>query len=176
MNKKSGLVLRIILGGYLVFLGVSLLMQMIQQQPSDMVLKSGIAVVFIAVGGFYAVHNIKAFYKMIKAENEEIPEVSEKQEKSEVRFEKAQHDASLYRTAPMPRQDDVTLKQQKEEKNAVESTESVQTERMAVEETQKVQEKEEPADPVNLAIEIMQAEEQDVTESAEELENDYEER
>lgn len=173
MNKKSGLVLRIILGGYLVFLGGSLLMQMIQQQPSDMVLKSGIAVIFIGVGGFYAFHNIKAFYKMIKAETEETPEVSEKQEKSEVRFEKVQHDASLYRTAPMPRQDDVTLKLQEEEENVVEKTVSVQTECMAAEE---VQEKEEPENPVNLAIEIMQAEEQDVTESAEELENDYEER
>lgn len=153
MNKKSGLVLRIILGGYLTFLGVSLFIQVIQIRPSDLVLKGIIAVIFVLVGGAYVFINIKSVYKMVKAEAEE-PEEMEKESKAP-QFKKIQHDASLYRTAPMPLQSDMTLVPRKEE-NAAGQTEDRK------------------ADPVNLAIEIMREEDQDMSET--ELENDYEEK
>lgn len=54
MNKKSGYALRIVLGGYLTYLGIRILSEMIQQCPSNMTLMSVLAVVFILVGVAYA--------------------------------------------------------------------------------------------------------------------------
>lgn len=53
MNKKSGYALRIVLGGYLTYLGIRILSEMIQQRPSNMTLMSVLAVVFILVGVAY---------------------------------------------------------------------------------------------------------------------------
>ena len=74
MNKKSGYALRIVLGGYLTYLGIRILSEMIQQRPSNMILMSVLAVVFILVGVAYAGNAIcktfeidikKQFAKMI---------------------------------------------------------------------------------------------------------------
>ena len=54
MNKKSGYALRIVLGGYLTYLGIRILSEMIQQRPSNMTLMSVLAVVFILGGVAYA--------------------------------------------------------------------------------------------------------------------------
>ncbi len=54
MNKKSGYALRIVLGGYLTYLGIRILSEMIQQRPSNMTLMLVLAVVFILVGVAYA--------------------------------------------------------------------------------------------------------------------------
>lgn len=54
MNRKSGYALRIVLGGYLTYLGIRILSEMIQQRPSNMTLMSVLAVVFILVGVAYA--------------------------------------------------------------------------------------------------------------------------
>ena len=74
MNKKSGYALRIVLGGYLTYLGIRILSEMLQQRPSNMTLMSVLAVVFILVGVAYAGNAIcktfeidikKQFAKMI---------------------------------------------------------------------------------------------------------------
>lgn len=54
MNKKSGYALRIVLGGYLTYLGIRILSEMIQQRPSNMTLMSVLAVVFILDWSAYA--------------------------------------------------------------------------------------------------------------------------
>ncbi len=152
MKNKSGLVLRIILGMYLVFLGGNLLTEMVKMKPSDYMLKSFLAVIFILVGIGYAFHNIKAIYKMVNEETEETPEPhSEETSEDEVRFEKPQHDKTMFRTAPMPSEEEIQNKLQ--------------------ENTQK----KDSNDPVNLAIEIMQKEDADRT-KIEEIESDYEEK
>lgn len=152
MKNKSGLVLRIILGMYLVFLGGNLLTEMVKMKPSDYMLKSFLAVIFILVGIGYAFHNIKAIYKMVNEETEETPEPhSEETAEDEVRFEKPQHDKTMFRTAPMPSEEEIQNKLQ--------------------ENTQK----KDSNDPVNLAIEIMQKEDANRT-KIEEIESDYEEK
>lgn len=98
MNKKSGLVLRIILGAYLIFLGCNLLTQLIKIQPSDMAVKSVFALIFIVTGALYAFHNARAVYRIVK---EETADPEEKTEDKPL-FEKPQHDKSMFRTAPMP--------------------------------------------------------------------------
>lgn len=55
MNKKTGYILRIVLGGYLVWIGVNLLIQMLNERPSNMILLCIAAGVFIATGLVYAV-------------------------------------------------------------------------------------------------------------------------
>ena len=49
MNQKSSYAFRLVLGGWLTYLGVSLLYQMYKERPSNMVLISVIAVVFVIV-------------------------------------------------------------------------------------------------------------------------------
>lgn len=98
MNKKSGLVLRIILGAYLIFLGCNLLTQLIKIQPSDMVVKSVFALIFIVTGALYAFHNARAVYRIVKEETADPEEKTE----DKPQFEKPQHDKSMFRTAPMP--------------------------------------------------------------------------
>lgn len=100
MNKKSGLILRTILGGYLVFLGVSVLSQAIQTQPADLVMKSLFGVLFIVVGGYYALLHIKRMYELVKKETEENGDEG-MNDSTQPLYAKPQHDQSLYRTAPM---------------------------------------------------------------------------
>lgn len=170
MKKKSGLVLRIILGMYLVFLGGSLLTEMVKMKPSDYMLKSFLAVIFILVGIGYAFHNIKAIYKMVNEETEETPGAHlEETAADEVRFEKPQHDKTMFRTAPMPSEEEIQKELQENTQKTVEIAKKEVTE-PSVEEKKK-----DSNDPVSLAIEIMQKEDADRTKT-EEIENDYEEK
>lgn len=170
MKKKSGLVLRIILGMYLVFLGGSLLMEMVKMKPSDYMLKSFLAVIFILVGIGYAFHNIKAIYKMVNEETEETQgSHPEETAADEVRFEKTQHDKTMFRTAPMPSEEELQKELQENTQKTAEIAKKEVTESLAEEK------KKDSNDPVSLAIEIMQKEDADRTKS-EEIENDYEEK
>lgn len=170
MKKKSGLVLRIILGMYLVFLGGSLLMEMVKMKPSDYMLKSFLAVIFILVGIGYAFHNIKAIYKMVNEETEETQgSHPEETAADEVRFEKPQHDKTMFRTAPMPSEEEIQKELQENTQKTVEIAKKEMTEPSAEEK------KKDSNDPVSLAIEIMQKEDADRTKT-EEIENDYEEK
>ena len=58
MNQKSSYAFRLVLGGWLTYLGVSLLYQMYKERPSNMVLISVIAVVFVVVGAVCAIHSL----------------------------------------------------------------------------------------------------------------------
>ena len=50
MNKKSWMVLRIVAGLYLVFLGVQIISQVTREQPNNLALMICAAVLFIGVG------------------------------------------------------------------------------------------------------------------------------
>ena len=58
MNQKSSYACRLVLGGWLTYLGVSLLYQMYKERPSNMVLISVIAVIFVVVGAVCAIHSL----------------------------------------------------------------------------------------------------------------------
>ena len=58
MNQKSSYAFRLVLGGWLTYLGISLLYQMYKERPSNMVLISAIAVVFVIVGAVCAIHSL----------------------------------------------------------------------------------------------------------------------
>ena len=64
MNKKSWMVLRIVAGLYLVFLGVQIISQVTREQPNNLALMICAAVLFIGVGIVYAGAAISSVWKM----------------------------------------------------------------------------------------------------------------
>ena len=68
MNKKAAYALRIVLGAYLAFLGVKLIIQMVQEKPTNMIYICVMSVIFVAVGGGYAVYSLKELLDIRKGE------------------------------------------------------------------------------------------------------------
>lgn len=64
MNKRSWMVLRIVAGLYLVFLGVQIISQVTREQPNNLALMICAAVLFIGVGVVYAGAAISSVWKM----------------------------------------------------------------------------------------------------------------
>ena len=56
MKKKSVYILKIILGGYLAFIGISLFVLMQQQKPSNMISLSALGAISAMIGIIYAVY------------------------------------------------------------------------------------------------------------------------
>ncbi len=75
MNKTTGYVLRIVLGGYLIWLGISILIQVLDERPSNTEFICAAAVVFIAVGVVYAAYSlIKLVSMKIKLRKKPVSE------------------------------------------------------------------------------------------------------
>ena len=68
MNKKAAYALRIVLGAYLAFLGVKLIIQMVQEKPTNMIYICVMSIIFVAVGGGYAVYSLKELIDIRKEE------------------------------------------------------------------------------------------------------------
>lgn len=193
MNKKSGLVLRLILGGYLVFLGVSVISQAMKTQPADLVIKVLFGVLFIAVGGFYMFTHIRQMLRLVEKESREDSNQGA-DDSTQPLFAKPQHDQSLYRTAPMPAEEirrkipaqetdlraqntDMKMNISRESEKRTEKPQEQQTKsQLNIQVEEGRTKKAETKDPVNLAIEIMRDEERNTLETAEELGKDYEEK
>ena len=80
MNNKRGHVIRTILGAYLVYLGVRILMRVVQSEPSNSEIMGLLAALFIIIGGGYAVFSIRNLIKIYKDENPKNPGLDETQE------------------------------------------------------------------------------------------------
>ncbi len=74
MNDGSRNVLAAIVGAYLVYTGGSLIMDVISEQPDNMVLFIVMGAIFIVVGGWVVITKLK----------KSMVEISEQQEESEV--------------------------------------------------------------------------------------------
>ena len=68
MNKKAAYALRLVLGAYLAYLGVKLIIQMVQERPTNMILMCALSVVFVIVGGGYAIYSLKKLLDIRKEE------------------------------------------------------------------------------------------------------------
>ena len=68
MNKKAGYAFRIVLGGYLAYLGIRLLLQMVKEKPSNMILMCVVGAIFLIIGGGYAIYCMKKVWDIIKEE------------------------------------------------------------------------------------------------------------
>lgn len=80
MNNKSRDIIRIILGGWLVYLGIRILIQVIQNEPSDQMIMAVLAVLFIIIGGGYAAFSVRSFVRAVKSEMDPAPGMDETQE------------------------------------------------------------------------------------------------
>ena len=75
MNKNTGYVLRIALGGYLIWLGINILIQVLDARPTNTEFVCAAAVFFIGVGGVYAVYSlIKLLSMKIKLRKKAVSE------------------------------------------------------------------------------------------------------
>lgn len=70
MNQKAAYAFRIILSGYLAYLGVKLLIEMTKEKPSNMIFMMAMGVVFLVIGAGYAVYCMKKVWDIMKAEKE----------------------------------------------------------------------------------------------------------
>lgn len=68
MNKKASFALRIVLGGYLAWLGIRILLEINETKPSNTVFMGIMAVIFIIIGGGYAIFSIRQVLKIRKEE------------------------------------------------------------------------------------------------------------
>ena len=66
MDKKAGYAFRIVLGGYLAYLGIRILIQMSEERPSNMVFMCVMAVIFTVIGCGYAIYSLKKVWDMRK--------------------------------------------------------------------------------------------------------------
>lgn len=74
MNRQAGSMFRIIVGGYLVYLGISLVSAVVKEKPENMVLMAIFGVVFIVFGGGYALFTLKRMFDESKREREAAAE------------------------------------------------------------------------------------------------------
>lgn len=69
MNKKAWYTFRIVLGGYLAWLGIRMLIEMVNEKPNNMVFMCVMSVIFILIGLAYAIYYVK---KMFESEKSKI--------------------------------------------------------------------------------------------------------
>lgn len=81
MNKKAWYTFRIVLGGYLAWLGIRMLIEMVNEKPNNMVFMCAMSVIFILIGSAYAVYYVKKMFDLkkedrgIEEENKEVFDV-----------------------------------------------------------------------------------------------------
>ncbi len=128
MNKKAGYAFPIVLGGYLAYIGIRMLIQMANERPSNMVFMSVMAVIFVAVGSGYAIYSLKKVWDLRKEEmtgtdaaaEEELADTSVRpidikkpEEKTERKLdEKSEENAEKKTEEKLP--ENVTVKQEEE--------------------------------------------------------------
>lgn len=99
MNRKVLFILKLLVGAYLIFVGVTLLRTILDVRPGNQEIMSGIAVIFILVGSGYLIGMlVSAIKNSIKVRDARHPE-----EMNPASGMRPTHDRSLFRTAPMPK-------------------------------------------------------------------------
>lgn len=187
MNKKAGYAFRIVLGGYLAWLGIRMLIELSNERPSNMVSMGIISVVFTIIGAGYAIYCVK---KVLDLKKEELglmdpdtePEVEEAVNEVKEDSAKAQE-----RREALPTMSDTVINVENDDVDDVEADKEEQREEPAAtsEVSDEKKESEETEDESALAIEVVDkkdvsevidfAEESDA-QLEEDIENDYEEK
>lgn len=84
MNNRTGYGLRIVLGGYLAYLGIRMLIQTVSEKPANMMFMGAMAVLFTVVGIAYVAYSVKKALELKKAEQETEQESEPKPEEEAV--------------------------------------------------------------------------------------------
>lgn len=97
MNRKVLFILKLLVGVYLIFVGVTLLRTILEMRPGNQEIMSGVAAMYILVGAGYLIGLLVSGIKSsIKVQNISYPD--EIDQSFAVR---PARDQSLFRTAPM---------------------------------------------------------------------------
>lgn len=78
MNKKGGNVIRIVLGVYLIYLGVSIFIEVVQKNPANSGFMGAAGGIFVIVGAAYAFLAAKKVFAEMKKEKNAKEEPAEK--------------------------------------------------------------------------------------------------
>ena len=76
MNKKGGNVIRIVLGVYLIYLGVSIFIEVVQKNPANSGFMGAAGGIFVIVGAVYAFLAAKKVFAEMKKEKNAKEELS----------------------------------------------------------------------------------------------------
>lgn len=113
MSKKKVRMTKMILGAYLVIIGILLCIDVYDQKPSNMQIIFIVASIMIIVGFLYLIQDlIKAFEKSMK---EKAEQKARMQEEERIKRHKELHSSDKFRTAPMPVIKPVKLAKMEEE-------------------------------------------------------------
>ncbi|MBO5460409.1 MAG: hypothetical protein J5983_01255 [Ruminococcus sp.] len=110
MKIKLSHIFRIILGAYLVYIGVMLFIDVYAQQPTNYMVLLGCAIFFIVIGMGYSTQLIRKWFKNTKLEKDRV--LAAKKAAEEEKRHRELHSKDKFRTAPMPKVD--TVKKRKE--------------------------------------------------------------
>lgn len=193
MNKNTGYVLRIALGGYLIWLGINILIQVLDARPTNTEFVCAAAVFFIGVGGVYAVYSlIKLLSMKIKlrkkavSEDESINETAEGVPSARHQPEKRTHQLTQAviklpaDTVEFPRMNKSAETKPGEntqpDKGGIEKTISLRTEE--IKEIAKAEEEKatKDADFAKAEAEVVELSDGEELQEIEEIETDYEEK
>ena len=84
MNKKGMYIFRVILGGYLGYLGINLLVQTAKEKPSNMIFMSVMGALFVVVGVVYAIFSLK---RVLDLRKEDESDGSQAETEGDVTYE-----------------------------------------------------------------------------------------
>lgn len=74
MNERGRITIRIIAGGYLVYLGIDLIRNVITGKPDNALIFGAVGVLFLMVGAVVCVKSIRDYRNCQKAEYEDTEE------------------------------------------------------------------------------------------------------
>lgn len=107
MNKKAVYAFRIVLGGYLAWIGVRLIFETTKEQPTNMIFMCVMGALFVLIGGGYAIYSLKKVLDIRKEERgaygtESGAEEREPEEATESRSTPAQLNMQATEIKPEP--------------------------------------------------------------------------
>lgn len=82
MSEKSRGIIRLLVGGYLLYLGIALLVGIIQTQPNELAVMIGVSLFFIAVGGAVVYAPAKHFLQAARTVSEKSKHAGQAEEQS----------------------------------------------------------------------------------------------
>lgn len=110
MNKKGGYIFRIVLGGYLAWLGIRMLIEVTKERPNNMIFMGVMSVIFILIGSSYGIYYLKKLFDLkkessgIEEEKEEaetpVKELTERKALETISLKKEQNEKEKTETAP----------------------------------------------------------------------------
>lgn len=197
MNKQLMHILRILLGGYIIFVGIRLLIQVTDQDPSNRILLSAFATVLTLAGAVSVIYSGRNLWSMLKPEEDVVEESgdrtadeAERKRAAEKRkgrpamvdisvsgsFEEEKNEEKV-KEVPQNKEEenrdkDADSQEKEDDGNAGRADDAVKSETAAAD---GIKEKKKPDSGEKEEVDTEEARQEEETEILEELETDYEE-